>query len=109
MKRCVDIDEFKESLIHCKELGEKELEVVSKVLKEQYVIEIDEDLVSKSKLIKNLHEGLDGSGYDEDYKEMGIDDYILNQPTIYSKHERVERGQIVWENKRQKSKYKTRE
>lgn len=40
-------------------------------------------LIDADKLIKELHEVLDGSGYDEDYKDMGIDDFIMNQPTAF--------------------------
>lgn len=40
-------------------------------------------LIDADKLIKELHEALDGSGYDEDYKDMGIDDFIMSQPTAY--------------------------
>ena len=47
-------------------------------------------LIDADALMKELHEGLDGSGYDEDYKDVGIDDFILNQPTAYNVEKVVE-------------------
>lgn len=47
-------------------------------------------LIDADKLIKELHEALDGSGYDEDYKDMGIDDFIMSQPTAYDVEKVVE-------------------
>lgn len=40
-------------------------------------------LIDADALIKELHEALDGSGYDEDYRDMGIDDFVLSQKTAY--------------------------
>lgn len=40
-------------------------------------------LIDADALIKELHEALDRSGYDEDYKDMGIDDLVLSQKTVY--------------------------
>ena len=48
------------------------------------------DLISRKALIEELHKALDGSGYDEDYKEMGIDDFINNQPTSFDVEKVVE-------------------
>lgn len=47
-------------------------------------------LIDADALIKELHEALNGSGYDTDYKEMGIDDFILNQPTAFDVDKVVE-------------------
>lgn len=40
-------------------------------------------LIDADALIKELHEALDGSGYDEDYKDMGIDDFVLSQKKLH--------------------------
>ena len=40
-------------------------------------------LIDADALIKELHEALDGSGYDEDYVDMGIYDFVLSQKTAY--------------------------
>ena len=53
------------------------------------------DLISRKALIEELHKALDGSGYDEDYKEMGIDDFINNQPTAFDVEKVVEQLEEV--------------